>query len=260
MRSVALTLGLLATTIGAEPALPAVQPVAPAAVAPLAAVPEAAPKVAGPVPFVASYRMVRDGTHIADARFELARDGEDGWTFSSETSAAGLIAIFYRDVIAEHSAFRMGSERPIPLAYRYEHRGSSKDRDARYGFDWQRERLTGVYRGKPVDLPLARGLLDPLTLRLAVGYDLARGTLQPSYSVIERRKLQEYRLAALPPQRIRIAAGEFEVRGVVRSSADGTKTTRFLYAPALDWAPVLLEQSETDEATYRLELVSFTRR
>lgn len=214
----------------------------------------------GPVPFEATYKMVRDGSHIADARFVLAPDGEDGWTFSSHTSAVGLIALFYRDTIVEHSAFRMGSERPIPLSYRYEHRGSSKDRDARYGFDWQRERVTGAFRGKPVDLPLVRGMLDPLTLRLAVGYDLARGVVPASYSVVERRQVREYKLTALPPQRIRIEAGEFDVQGVVRSSDDGTKTTRFLYAPVLDWAPVLLEQSETDEATYRLELVKFTRR
>lgn len=241
MRSIAFTLALVALGANASHAAEAAGPI-------------------GPEPFAADYKMVRNGTHIADAHFVLARDGEDGWTFSSQTAAAGVIALFYRDSILEHSAFRMGSERPIPLSYRYEHHGSSKDRDARYGFDWQRERIVGTFRGKPLDLPLVRGMLDPLTLRLAVGFDLARGVVPASYSVIERRRIHEYRLTALPPQRIRIAAGEFDVQGVVRSSEDGTKTTRFLYAPALNWAPVLLEQSETDEATYRLELVKFTRR
>lgn len=226
---------------GAEPAAPSGTAVAP-----------------GPQPFVASYRMIRDGTHIADARFELKRDQEDGWTFSSETKAAGLIALFYRDTIVEHSAFRMGDAGPIPLAYRYEHRGSSKDRDGRYAFDWQKERVTGTFRGKPVDLPLARGTLDPLTLRLAVGLDLARAALPVAYAVVERRQTRRYELAQLPPQRIRTPYGELEVRGVVRSSDDGAKTTRFLYAPSLGWAPALLEQSETDEATYRLELVTFS--
>lgn len=211
------------------------------------------------LPFEAEFRMLRDGMHIADARFVLARDGEDGWTFMSETRPAGLIALLRSDVIVEHSAFRMGAERPIPLHYRYEHRGSSKDRDGRYAYDWQREKVTGVFRGKPVDLPLARGTLDPLTLRLAVGLDLARGALQPSYAVVERRQLRRYDLTALAPQRLRLPAGELELVGVVRTSDDGAKTTRFLFAPANNWAPALLEQAEADEATYRLELVSFKR-
>ena len=240
---------------------------APAAAAASDALPKARPEAtpvpaAGValVPFEAEYRMLRDGMHIADARFVLARDGEDGWTFMSETKPAGLVALLRSDVIVEHSAFRMGAERPIPLHYRYEHRGSNKDRDARYAYDWQSERVTGVFRGKPVDLPLQRGTLDPLTLRLAVGLDLARGALQPSYAVVERRHLRQYDLAALAPQRIRLPAGELDVVGVARSSDDGTKTTRFLFAPGNNWAPALMEQAETDEATYRLELTSFVRK
>jgi hypothetical protein len=227
--------------------------------APLPAAVPAAPIAVVLTPFEATYSLERDGMHIADARFVLARDGEDGWTFMSETKPAGFIALLRSDVIIELSAFRMGAERPIPLHYRYEHHGSNKDRDARYAYDWQKERVTGTFRGKPVDLPLARGTLDPLTLRLTVGLDLARGALLSNYSVVERRTTREYRLTALPPQRIRVPFGELAVVGVSRQSEDGTKTTRFLYAPAEDWAPVLMEQSETDEATYRLELVSFRR-
>ena len=213
-----------------------------------------------PVPFAAEYRLMRDGMHIADAHFVLSRDDEDGWIFQSETKPAGVAALLLSDVIVERSSFRMGAEHPIPLSYRYEHRGSSKDHDAHYAFDWQREHIDGVYRGKPVDVALTRGTLDPLTLRLAVGLDLARGALPTEYSVIERRQVKQYLLTALTPLRIRVPAGEYDVQGVARASDDGTKTTRFLYAPALDWAPVLMEQSETDEATYRLELVKFSSR
>lgn len=211
-------------------------------------------------PFEAKYRVMRDGMHIADATFTLARDGEDGWSFASVTRPVGFLALLRSDEIHERSDFRLGAERPIPLHSHYEHRGSSKDRDAHYTFDWQREKVTGTFRGKPVDLALARGTLDGLTLRLAVGLDLARGALAEVYPVVERRTTREYRLTALPAQRVRVAAGEFEVLGAARTSEDGTKTTRFLYAAQLNWAPVLMDQSETDEPTYRLELVSFTRK
>lgn len=253
MKALAVGTALLATVLFAARAIAAAE----AEPRPLE---QLAPAPVPLVPFAAEFRMLRDGMHIADARFVLARDGEDGWTFMSETRPAGLVALLRSDVIVELSAFRMGAERPIPLHYRYEHRGSSKDRDGRYAFDWQREKLTGTFRGKPVDLPLQRGTLDPLTLRLAVGLDLARGTLLPSYAVVERRHLQQYELAALAPQRIRLPVGELDVVGVARTSDDGTKTTRFLYAPANNWAPAFMEQAETDEATYRLELVSFTKK
>jgi len=221
----------------------------------------AAPRVAiEPAPFTATYRMLRNSIIIAEARFQLARDGEDGWTFTSETKPAGLVALLRHDLIVEHSAFRLGGDlRPIPLHYTYEHKGSDKDRDGRYAFDWQGQRVTGTFRGKPIDLPLARGTLDPLTLRLTVGLDLARGTLLDAYDVVERRQVHRYRLERLAPQRIRVPAGEVDVVGVVRRSEDGTKTTRFLYAPANNWTPAFMEQAETDGATYRLELLSFER-
>ncbi len=214
---------------------------------------------AGPAPFVAEYQVLRGSMHIADARIELSRDDEDGWTLRSVTEPIAFFRLITDDIIVETSTFRFGETGPIPLHYHYEQRNSSKDRDERYAFDWAGGRAVGTARGQPVELAVPRGTLDPLLLRIAVGEALARGTLAQAYSVVERSKLHNYAVARTPLKRVKLPAGEFEVQGVARVSEDGRKTTRLEYAPELDWLPVVIEHSETDKPTYRLELTRVVR-
>ena len=214
---------------------------------------------AAPAPFVADYRMSRNSLHIANARFELSKDAEDGWTLRSTTEAVGLLRLVTDDSVVETSTFRIGESGPIPLHYHYEHRNSKKDRDERYAFDWAAGKVTGTARGQPVDLIVPRGTLDPLLLRIAVGDALARGVLPKSYAVVERSKLRDYAITRTKPGPLKVPLGTFEVQGVERVSEDGKKTTRLEYAPALGWLPVVIEHREKDKPTYRLELKRVVR-
>lgn len=214
---------------------------------------------AGPAPFVADYRVLRGSMHIADARIELNRDSEDGWTLRSTTEPVAIFRLITDDVIVETSTFRFGEAGPIPLHYHYEQRNSNKDRDERYAFDWAGGRVTGIARGQKVELAVARGTLDPLLLRIAAGDALARGALAKSYAVVERGRLRDYAVARMALSTIKVPAGEFEVEGVARVSPDGRKTTRLRYAPALNWLPVVIEHAEQDKPTYTLELKQVVR-
>lgn len=214
---------------------------------------------AQPSPFVADYRVLRGSMHIADARIELGRDAEDGWTLRSTTEPVAFFRLITDDVVIETSTFRFGEAGPIPLHYHYEQRHSKKDRDERYAFDWAAGRVTGTVRGEQFELAVPRGTLDPLLLRIAVGDALARAALASSYAVVERGKLRDYAVARTPVSTVKVPAGEFEVEGVARVSEDGRKTTRLKYAPALDWLPVVIEHAELDKPTFRLELTRVIR-
>ena len=212
-----------------------------------------------PTPFTANYQMLLGQLRIGETRLQLARDGEDGWKLSSQTHPAGIAALLRSGVLDESSSFRIGNDGPVPLSYSYQDHGSDKDLDVRHDYDWGAGRVRGVARGKPVELVLPHGALDPLLLRLVVGLDLQRDALPAEYSVVDRRKLNVYRLTRLPPSRIVVPAGSYEAVGVERISDDGARTTRFFYAPALGWLPLVMEQAEHDETGLRLELVNFHR-
>jgi hypothetical protein len=214
---------------------------------------------AGPAPFVAEYRVLRGSMHIADARIELSRDSEDGWTLRSTTEPVALFRLITDDVIVETSTFRYGEAGPIPLHYHYEQRNSNKDRDERLAFDWAAGKATGVSRGKQVDLAVARGTLDPLLMRIAVGDALARGALPKSYAVVERGRLRDRAAIRTAPAKVKLPIGTLELEGVERVSEDGRKTTRLEYAPALGWLPAVIEHREQGEATYRMELKQLKR-
>lgn len=215
--------------------------------------------VAAPAPFVAEYRMLRGSMHIADARFELSKDAEDGWTLRSTTKPVGWARLLTDEEVVETSTFRYGERGPIPLHYTYEQRNSKKDRDERYAFDWAAGRVSGTSRGAQLDLEVSRGTLDVLLLRIAVGDALERGALASSYAVVERGKLQHYAVSRTEPKQTKLPAGTYELQGVERVSEDGKKTTRLEYAPVLGWLPAVIEQREKNKPTYRLELEKIVR-
>ena len=214
---------------------------------------------AQPSPFTADYRMLRGSMHIADARIELSRDAEDGWTLRSTTEPVAIFRLITDDIVVETSTFRFGETGPIPLHYHYEQRNSRKDRDERYAFDWAAGKATGTSRGQTLDLAVPRGTVDPLLMRIAVGDALARGVLAKDYSVLERGRLRNYAVTRTPPATLKTPAGTYELEGVERVSEDGRKTTKLEYAPALDWLPAVIEHREKDKATFRMELTKVAR-
>jgi hypothetical protein len=226
----------------------------------IAALASAGPATAAPTPFRAEFAVYRGSVRIATSTFHLDRAPEGVWRFESETTPAGLVALLRADHIIETSLFRQTPDGLEPLQYGYLHRGSSKDRNQSLTFDWSAGRVRGAVRGQPVDAGVPRGTLDRLLVQIAAGLDLARGALPPAYMVFDRHELKRFALTPKGEEKLEIASSGYDTVLLERVSEDGKKTTAIWYAPALDWAPVRLEQRDEGEAVIRLEPVKFERK
>jgi len=215
---------------------------------------------AAPSPFRAEFAVYRGSVRIATSAFHLDRAPEGVWRWESETTAAGIIALLRSDHIIETSLFRLTPTGVESLQYGYLHRGSDKDRDQSVAFDWARGQARGTVRGKPLEIDVPSVTLDRLVVQLAAGLDLEAGQLPEHYTVLDRRELKRFALVNMGEQPLVTAAGELTTVLLERRSEDGHKVTAIWYAPDLGWAPVRLEQRETDAAVIRMELTRFERR
>jgi hypothetical protein len=202
--------------------------------------------------FAVKYRGMEAGT--SEIRFEpLVGVGEARYRFTNRSTPHGLAALFLPGVITQRTTFAMGPDGLRPLDYSLEDGGKSTARDVRLAFDWTRGRVTGVAENQPVDLALANGTQDALTVGLQVRWLLQQGRSPQRLVMVEKTKAKDYDYAFEKRERLQTALGPVDT--VVWSSRrpGSDRVTRTWYAPAYGYVAVKAEQVDGGKP-----LMSFT--
>jgi hypothetical protein len=190
-------------------------------------------------PFRATYIAEWKGVTAASSTVELARAGNDSYTYSSVNSARGLFRMAFPDALTQISTFRIVDGRVMPMTFR----GSDeKERPINLTFDWQKKRVTGVAKEKDVDLELPDGAQDAMSLQIASLRNLASGDLKGSVWMIDATKLKEYELQLEGNARIDTALGELDTVIYTSKRHNSENLTRTWVAPALGYLPVRAER------------------
>ncbi len=205
-------------------------------------------------PFQATYEVRRGRLEFARSIFSLHDEGAGTWLYRSVTRPAGLVSLFRDDVITETTHFRIHDDSLRPQSYTYRHENSSRDRDQSVEFDWHAMVAHTVNEGRKRDLTLTSGMTDRFLAQLALSRDLAAGRgPAPAYTVVDRGEIKHYTLQRAGEDKLRTPAGQFAAIRVTKHDPDSKRVTTFWCAPALDYLPVKMEQSEPGEPT-----ISFT--
>jgi hypothetical protein len=198
--------------------------------------------VADPIdlkPFKATYIAEWKGMTAASSTVELARAGNDSYTYSSVNSARGFFRMAFPDALTQISTFRIVDGRVMPMTFR----GSDeKERPINLNFDWQKKRVTGVAKEKNVDLELPEGAQDAMSLQIASLRNLASGTLKGTVWMIDATKLKEYELQMEGNARIQTELGELDTVVYTSRRHASENFTRTWVAPALGYLPVRAER------------------
>jgi len=260
VRRVAARFGLSAGMILAAFAVrgaPAPPPATPPASSPAGAT-AGLPATLGIPPFEMRYRVLRDGWHLGNATFTL-QPAEDGtWLFKSQASASGLAALFVHSTFSERSHFALHDNRLQPLSYTYTDSGSPSHNEA-IRFDWATGQALDTKGDKTAQIALAPGILDRLTVQLALSRQLAAGlTLPSSWAVVNGRELKHYHLERKGKDVLATPAGDFDTVIVARKDLESGRTTTFWLSPKYGWLPVKMQQKEPGKATITFVLTKLT--
>jgi hypothetical protein len=201
-------------------------------------------------PFSASYtadwkQLPVSGT----ASRSLEAMGNDQWKLNFEASM--LVAS-----LTEQSTLRFENSALLPQSYLYERSGLGKGKKIEHSFDWKAKQVVGSDRGKPVRLPLNRGLLDKSSYQLALQYDVAAGKQSMSYQVVDGDEVETYDFRVLGEEVVRTKAGMVDAIKVerVRDPTQTTRKTVLWFAKDWNYLLVRLHQVETDGKEYQIML------
>jgi hypothetical protein len=175
--------------------------------------------------------------------------GNDQWKLNFEASM--LVAS-----VTEQSTLRLENSALLPQSYLYERSGLGKGKKIEQTFDWEAKQVVGSDRGKPVRLPLNRGLLDKSSYQLALQYDVAAGKQSMSYQVVDGDEVETYDFRVLGEEVVRTKAGMVDAVKVerVRDPTQTARKTVLWFAKDWNYLLVRLHQVETDGKEYQIML------
>jgi hypothetical protein len=207
-------------------------------------------------PFRATYLAEWKGITAASSTVELKNAGPDTYTYSSVNSARGLFRMAFPDSLSQTSTFRIDGGHVVPMTFQ----GSDeKERPINLTFDWQKKRVSGVAKGKSVDLELPEGAQDAMSLQIASLRNLASGALAGTVWMIDATKLKEYELHLEGNARIATELGELDTVIYTSKRHASESFTRTWVAPALGYLPVKAERIDGKKVLITLRIQSVDR-
>ena len=183
-------------------------------------------------PFTARYSWTWHGMNVAVTTVRLEQHG-DNWQYSSQSAARGIgrmLSLAPKTV----SVLQISGAEVQPLSYQGDDGSGSSKRTVNVTYDWQHQRVTGVYEDTPVDLALTPGVQDDSSIQIALMAALLHGrTPGPLQAVCSRSAVAPASsppatpTTTIPPSTSRRRWARRSTRWPTRSSsARGARPTR----------------------------------
>ena len=134
-----------------------------------------------------------------------------------------------------------------PLSYKADDGTSSTKRDANVEFDWQNNRVTGVYEDAKVDMPIPPGMQDDLSVQIALMVELLRGHTPDKFSLISGNSVREYRYTREGEETVTTPMGTIPTIVFRSEKQYSPRATRFWCAPSLGYIPLRVQQTKGSE-------------
>ncbi|HEX2790573.1 MAG TPA: DUF3108 domain-containing protein [Steroidobacteraceae bacterium] len=207
-------------------------------------------------PFQASYAWSWHGATVAISTLKLEHRDGDTWIYSSTSEPRGL-GYLYPLRPALRSTLRITDQGVQPLSFKAD--GGGTDHNADLAFDWSAGRVSGVYEGVTVDMPLKPGVQDDLSVQIAMMVELLHGRTPEQLWMIDKNSTREYRYRREGAQAIATALGRIDTIIYSSQHPGSPRVTRFWCAPSMDYLPLRVEQKRVDSVEWSMEIRSVKR-
>jgi hypothetical protein len=208
-------------------------------------------------PFEASYNWIWHGMTVAVSTLHLERQ-DDTWRYKSKSEPRGIGRVFAERPTQE-SVLKITDEGVQPLSYKADDGTSSTKRDANVTFDWEKKRATGVYEDAKVDMPIAPGIQDDLSVQIALMVELLRGHTPETFSLINGNSVREYHYQREGEEELKTPLGT--VAAIIYSAHKqySPRITRFWCAPSLGYMPLRVQQKRDDNVEWTMQVEKLKR-
>ena len=193
-------------------------------------------------PFQASYTWIYHGMTVAVSSLDLEHQ-DANWVYRSKSEPRGIGRLFSERPVQE-SVMQITADGVRPLSYKADDGTSSTKRDANVEFDWQNNRVTGVYEDAKVDMPIPPGMQDDLSVQIALMVELLRGHTPDKFSLISGNSVREYRYTREGEETVTTPMGTIPTIVFRSEKQYSPRATRFWCAPSLGYIPLRVQQTK----------------
>jgi hypothetical protein len=208
-------------------------------------------------PFQASYTWIWHGMTVAVSSLDLEHQ-DSGWVYRSNSEPRGLGRMF-SERPKQESVMEVTDQGVRPLSYKADDGTSATKRDANVQFDWQNNRVTGVYEDAKVDMPIPPGMQDDLSVQIALMVELLRGHTPDKFSLISGNSVREYRYTREGEETLNTPVGTIQTIIFRSEKQYSPRATRFWCAPSLGYIPLRVQQTKGDDVEWTMQVQSVKR-
>ena len=208
-------------------------------------------------PFTATYNGIWKGMTVAVSTLKLEQTG-DTWTFSSRSEPRG-IGKMASGVFPplQVSVVRVTDQGVRPQSFKSS--GGDPGKNIILNYDWELHRVTGVYEGTEVSLPLTPQVQDDGSVQLALMVELLAGRTPPTVQLIDKNSVREYEFSSDGEATIKTAMGDVQTKVFKSQKKNSPRITSFWCAPDRGYVPMKVQQKKDDDVQWTLEIQSLKR-
>ncbi|MCH8894977.1 MAG: DUF3108 domain-containing protein [Proteobacteria bacterium] len=203
-------------------------------------------------PFSASYQVLRGKKRVGVSKVELVADGGGLFVYRTRVKPRGWAKLFvHRDVKAE-SRFTLKNGLPCPQAYTSN--GAKKNDTQRILFDPLNNEISNRYKGIDKTLPWSPGVLDLLSMDIAMKLQFSRGEIPTEYTVAEKNSIREYHLEIEDTESIQTPFGEYAAVRIRRQKTGSDNHAIIWLAPELDYLMLRFDKYKRGKIDFSIRL------
>jgi hypothetical protein len=197
----------------------------------------------------------------ADGTLRAKLENKEGiYTYSLKTEPTGFWKLIANGSINESSAFEIVDEKIRPIDYKMIDTIRRNKRESRIEFDWSRKVINGFYKDRAIDIKLEEDILTRILLQIEIMHQKKRNSLKESYLIIDRDEIKEINISSSNSgKKISVPFGSYDVIEVSHRSKKSKRINTLWLAPALDFIPIKLEQTEDNKVNFEANLVQLNR-
>lgn len=213
------------------------------------------PPVSRPAPFVATYTIEWHGVAAGSSTLELRETAPQSYLYTSTDHAFGLFRLAFPHPLRQSSRFRLIDGEVQPLDFQAGGIGNA----VMAQFDWKTGQVTGMAKGKLLDLKLQPGTQDPLSVQIAIMLKLKAGDAPESFWMLNTDEIDRFQYVRRQETTLDTPLGKLRTILYTSHAPGSSKTTYLWLAPALDYMPARAEQHVKGSTQLSLQIRAYTR-
>ena len=210
-----------------------------------------------PPQFEATYDVYKGSMRVGEMQISLRKNGDEV-IYESTTVPVGLAAFFLGEQeFSDHAVLKLFDDNYRTIEFKHVMKGSDKNRDEHYTFDWVKKQADVAYKDRKSILEIPPHTFDNFSMQLLLMRKPDNQNAENIYSVISKGRLKEYVYKLDGNESVDTKLGKLNANKYVRKKNDDKKTTYLgWYAESLHYLPVKLDKIENGKIDISIQISS----